>query len=90
MIKLKAFVKADHIKTKEPVSKWVIEEKTVPKWVEIEEKIVEGKTVSFYIVLYDDKGESYDDSFALTLEDAIQIAHIECGVEPEDWRVVEE
>jgi hypothetical protein len=90
MIKLKAFVKSSQIKSTKPTSKWVIEEKTIPKWVEIEEKIEEGKTVSFYVILYDDKGESYDDSLALTLEDAIQIAHIESGVKPEDWRIVEE
>lgn len=90
MIKLKAFVKSDQIKAKEPVSKWVVKENTVPKWVEIEEKVVGGQVVSFCVVYYDDLGESYDDSFALTLKDAIQIAHIECGVKPEDWRIVDE
>lgn len=78
MIKLKAFVKGDRSRVKEPDA----------KWLELEQYVVKGVGYGFFVLYYNDNGESYADTHANTLKAAIETAYFDCNLKPEDWQIV--
>lgn len=92
MIKLKAIVKPERRKAILVYGgKGVRDYKEYyTQWLELEEHVVKGEGHGFSVFYCNDKGEVLADSYGLTLKEAIDIAYADCGVEPEDWRVVDE
>jgi len=79
-MRLQAFVKIGRKTTKCPKT----------KRVEIEEHVTKGKVGSYFLIYYDDDGGSFADSYHETVENAKHNAHYTCGVEDDDWEVLEE
>jgi hypothetical protein len=46
------------------------------------------KTSGFFLFYFDNEGKVFCDDFCFTLRHAIDHAYLQCGVKPEDWRVV--